>query len=147
MSEAWLQRHLIVSNIVAFLSSFSLNFTHAHRNGCCGPTAFFLSQRVICGEEWGGWLCSTCVFLFFSREKLDFFFPWCLSPDHFRFLKIKVRILNPTALCLLLTRLPGLLRALCLDSSATFLCFFCGPLVSHLIRRQDITACFNCLTH
>lgn len=56
MSGARLQRHLIVSYIVAFLLPiffFLLNFTHTQQNGCNAPIAFFHSQRVMLREEGG----------------------------------------------------------------------------------------------
>lgn len=87
-------------------------------------------------RAWGG-ICSTWVFLFFSAEQLDFFlFFQCLSPDHFRFPKIKVRIPSPTPL--LSCSHSRIVRVLCLDSSAlSFISFFSGS-VSHLLSQQKL---------
>lgn len=76
MSEAWLQRHLIVSNIVAFLLPFFLNFTLTHQDGCSAPLAFFLSQRVMFGKEGGGMdVFYLPVPVFLRRKKWTFSSP------------------------------------------------------------------------
>lgn len=103
-----------------FLVPFYLNFTDTYQNPCKGP----FSPPT--GRKKGGvglnlFYLSVPVFLRGTIGLFKFF--QCLSPDHFRFPKIKARIPNPTPSllsCLALSHMPGLVRVMSLDSSAFY---------------------------
>lgn len=76
LSEAWLQRHLIVSNIVAFCLPFFFLISHTLiRTDAVPHRVVSFPEGDVGGGVEGAWMCSTCLFLFFSGEKLDSFFP------------------------------------------------------------------------
>lgn len=109
-----------------FLVPFYLNFTDTYQNPCKGP--FFPSTERKKGGV-GLNLFYSGVPVFLSGTIGLFKFCQCLSLNHFRFPKIKVRIPNPTPSrlsCLTLTHMLGLIRVMCLDSSA--LSFFSSSL-------------------
>lgn len=105
------------------LVPFSLTVTDAYQNPCKGP--FFPSTGRKKGCVWLN-LFYLSVPVFSRWNNWDFLkFFRCLSHDHFRFPKIKVRIPNPTPSllsCLALTHMLGLVRVMCLDSSAFSFC-------------------------